>query len=124
MARKPKIHDDEPAKRKRGRPSQAKADADDDQEPSSNFRKVADTDNELTDPSLFKEMDQQRIPKLENRARAWLIQDDFAKKETEKAKALAEECQLIMSDHEIDHYRRGDIELHLESKVKLKGHLG
>lgn len=133
--------EEETPKRKRGRPSnadkaarsaksQAKTGADDEQEPITNFRKDADTnesdteDSELVDPSLFTELDQERIPKLEKRGRAWLKQDDFAKKETEKAKELAEECQLIMADHGISKYDHGDLHLVINQTLKLKGSLG
>ncbi len=116
-----------PTKRGRGRPRKQAATDTDEQEPVESFRREPAEngeaeDEELGDPSLFKEMDTVRIPKLEKKGKEWMRQDDFAKKETDKAKALAEECILIMQDHEISFYDKGGVKLRIKSgKLKLEG---
>lgn len=100
----------------------------DEQEPVSSFRREGteaetevNTDDQLADPALFDDMNQERIPKLEKKGREWVRKEDESKKRAAEAKALAEECILIMSDHGISRYNHGDLHLNVESKVKLKG---
>lgn len=105
-------------------------DTGDEQEPITNFQKPGGTlsgsnDSEsLVDPSLFAEMDTERIPQLEKVGRQWIVQDDKATKEDVKAKELAEQCVLIMHDHGIRKYDYKGLHLRIDSgKPKLKGEL-
>lgn len=105
-------------KRKRGRPrkSDAAPGAPDEQDSTVT---EADDSEQLDDPSLFEDMNQERIPKLESRAKKLAAQRATATMESDKAKGLEEECLIIMADHEIQVYNRHGVHLKIKSKPKL-----
>lgn len=75
-------------------------------------------DEQVIDPEL-PTMETPRIAKLESRARRLAAERDAAKLANDKAKGTEEECLIIMADHEIEHYVKGDISLHIKRKPKL-----
>lgn len=77
-------------------------------------------DESLEDPNLFEEMNQDRIVKLENRAKAFAKAQTLRKQQSEIEKGLAEEIVVIMNDHQIRRYSRGDVHIDLDSTVKVK----